>query len=92
LTYQSKYRLSQSSFIVCFAGAVFSLLMLAANGRDSTSQAKFWSVALLVFVVIGLPLCIAYYYYHSHQLDTKTQQQIAVETLAKLGKQRRGKL
>lgn len=90
MTYMTKYRLSQGGFVVCLAGAVLSLWQLAGVGRSGdVGKAKFWFGALMVCVVIGLPLVIIFYYYRNRRFDVTDQQQIAVETLAKLGEQQR---
>ena len=90
MTYMTKYRYSQAGFIVCTAGAVFSLLQLAGAGRSGdVAQARFWFGALIFFAVVGLPLVITFYYYQSRRFDVVDQQQIAVETLVKLSEQQR---
>ena len=47
------------------------------------------AIQLAVFFVVGVIATPLYYMYKEHRYSTKTQQQIAVETLAKLGSKKK---
>jgi hypothetical protein len=92
MSYATKYRLSQGALVVCMAGIVLSLLRMAPAGMGGdTRTVKFWFAAMVFFLLIGVLAATAFYYYRNRRFDTKDQQQIALETLAKLGEQQRKK-
>ena len=92
MTFATKYRISQTLVVVCIIGIVVSLSrMVPAGLAGDVPPVKFWFGALVAFLVIGISATFAYYYYRDRRFDVKDQQQIAVETLAKLGEQRKEK-
>jgi uncharacterized integral membrane protein len=88
MTYRTKYRVSMVLVAVVLVGAVKGFAMLH---QEVLFQENVWPGSLVLFgsVIAGMGITLAFYYYRARQNDTKTQQQIAVETLAALGKQRR---
>ena len=63
--------------------ALYAIVIAGLGGSISKA-----GVAMLVIgFVVGVPAGVAYYYFKCRS-GPKTQQQIAVETLAQLGKQR----
>lgn len=77
--------------VVCVAGIVLSLVRMAPAGMDgNVHTVKFWFGALVVFLMVGSPATIAFYYYRVQLLnDVDEQQRVAVNTLANLGQQRK---
>lgn len=57
-----------------------------------TMNSESWkrsAIQLAVFFVAGIIATPLYYMYREHRYSHKTQQQIAVETLAKLGNKKK---
>ena len=93
MTNATKYRVAQAILVVCVAASALSLSrMVPAGMSGEVHTVKLWFGVLVFFLIVGIMAAVAYYYYRSRRFDTKDQQQIAVETLAKLGEQNRRKL
>ena len=88
MSFNTKYQSARIGVIVGLVAAGFCIYKLSGSIYDA-SRAKFWFAALIVSVVLGITAGLLRHYYKSRAADIAVQQKIAVETLSRLGDQRK---
>lgn len=85
MTLRSRYKVVLVLLICCLGGALKGFLMVKSEGANGTSMIP-GSIVLFGSVVLGLVASLFRFYLKPHKDDVKSQDQIAVETLAELGR------
>jgi hypothetical protein len=79
------YTIAHLLKILAFVGAIIGLLMVSNRAEGVIVPL----IILIGSVLIGLTASIMAAYYKSHEKNPETQQKVALETLAKIGKEKR---
>ena len=85
MTYRTKYSAAAIIALACVLAMVRGLWLLIGDGLGGHIS-KLGVALLLAGFIVGMPVGIAYYYYQARRGDDKTREQVAVETLAQLGR------
>lgn len=84
MTLRTRYRVVLVLLICFLGGALKGFLMVKSEGANGTSMIP-GSIVLFGSVVLGLVASLVRFYLKPRKDEVKSQDQIAVETLAKLG-------
>lgn len=79
----TRYIIARTVMYIAVLGLAYTVWTMTAE------TIKRSAIQLIVFFVLGIIATPLYYMYKEHRYSHKTQQQIAVETLAKLGNKKK---